>query len=324
MLHLDIKPENILVNFESGCQLLSKGMATDEPIILKLGDFGQARLRGNLKGGEEGDSTYMAPELLGNFNPHSRLALQDLGQQNGISKKKLKRTKKNGIYKKKLKRTKKLINKSMHFSSENSSDSDFEIIKRKPTVPNFFFEENNTSDSDFEVIKRKPAVPKFFSEKNNINDKIVNSSIPYLEPLILEASSPSRSSRRLFSPAQLGCSSQSSSPCTSSLSRIPSSQSVPLSPTTPSSHSFACDIFSFGLLLFKLCTNRALPKNGAKWQLIRSDPTILRGYLEKRTPTLSSTLISLISKMVSPNPKTRPSAESIMEVAKQHTLSRNS
>jgi serine/threonine protein kinase len=48
MVHLDIKPENILV-------------ATDGK--LKIGDFGSAILKGMQADGSEGDAVYMAPEL---------------------------------------------------------------------------------------------------------------------------------------------------------------------------------------------------------------------------------------------------------------------
>ena len=49
LVHLDIKPANILID--------NKG-------ILKIGDFGMATTQGPGEDGEEGDQRYMAPELL--------------------------------------------------------------------------------------------------------------------------------------------------------------------------------------------------------------------------------------------------------------------
>jgi serine/threonine protein kinase len=51
VLHLDLKPENVLVSPDG---------------TLKIGDFGQARLKKDWKDGSEGDATYMAPELFQN------------------------------------------------------------------------------------------------------------------------------------------------------------------------------------------------------------------------------------------------------------------
>jgi len=56
VLHLDIKPDNILV--------ANNG-------VLKLADFGHASLKKDWKDGGEGDSMYMAPELLGGGVPLS-------------------------------------------------------------------------------------------------------------------------------------------------------------------------------------------------------------------------------------------------------------
>jgi serine/threonine protein kinase len=51
VLHLDIKPANVLVG-------------TDEEHTIKIGDFGQSILKDEWSDGSEGDSRYMAPELL--------------------------------------------------------------------------------------------------------------------------------------------------------------------------------------------------------------------------------------------------------------------
>jgi serine/threonine protein kinase len=54
LIHLDIKPENILVDL--------KGHRVHP--VYKLGDFGQARLPDHWADGSEGDSQYVAPEVI--------------------------------------------------------------------------------------------------------------------------------------------------------------------------------------------------------------------------------------------------------------------
>merc|ERR1712130_32250 len=77
VLHLDIKPDNILIQFESGCQSLSN-LTVDDRAILKIGDFGHAKLGGTCELGEEGDSRYMAPEFLNFDFTTSQLPLQEI------------------------------------------------------------------------------------------------------------------------------------------------------------------------------------------------------------------------------------------------------
>ena len=65
LFHLDIKPENILVSASNNdTHQNDSGLGQ----TLKLGDFGQARLKSQLVDGVEGDCQYMAPELLNNIN----------------------------------------------------------------------------------------------------------------------------------------------------------------------------------------------------------------------------------------------------------------
>lgn len=52
LIHLDIKPENILVELKQN------------KAVYKLGDFGQARLPDHWTDGSEGDSQYVAPEVI--------------------------------------------------------------------------------------------------------------------------------------------------------------------------------------------------------------------------------------------------------------------
>jgi serine/threonine protein kinase len=65
LIHLDIKPENVLVNTgEDEARRNSTWYNTKKAKpVYKLGDFGQARLKGHWQDGSEGDSQYIAPEL---------------------------------------------------------------------------------------------------------------------------------------------------------------------------------------------------------------------------------------------------------------------
>jgi serine/threonine protein kinase len=73
LIHLDIKPENVLVNINK------KFMHKSKPVY-KLGDFGQARLKGQWQDGSEGDAQYMAPELFsGDKDPQASADIFSLG-----------------------------------------------------------------------------------------------------------------------------------------------------------------------------------------------------------------------------------------------------
>jgi len=63
LLHLDIKPENVLVSMDG---------------VLKLADFGQARLKDSWRDGAEGDAQFMAPELLQNATDNPPTAAADV------------------------------------------------------------------------------------------------------------------------------------------------------------------------------------------------------------------------------------------------------
>jgi serine/threonine protein kinase len=65
LIHLDIKPENVLVNTgEEEARSKSSWFSTKKAQpVYKLGDFGQARLKGHWQDGCEGDSQYIAPEI---------------------------------------------------------------------------------------------------------------------------------------------------------------------------------------------------------------------------------------------------------------------
>lgn len=63
LLHLDIKPANVLVG-QGG--------------VLKLGDFGQARLKFDVGDGNEGETQYMAPELLGSADKSPPTSAADI------------------------------------------------------------------------------------------------------------------------------------------------------------------------------------------------------------------------------------------------------
>jgi serine/threonine protein kinase len=72
--------------------------------------------------------------------------------------------------------------------------------------------------------------------------------------------------------------------------------------------SSATDIFSLGLLLFELCTNTVLPKEGLIWHQLRQGEA--RQYLHNR---VDSILEELIVDMLNPQPKFRPAAVNIIE-----------
>lgn len=65
VLHLDVKPANVMVALDG---------------TLKLGDFGQAVLQDQYELGEEGDSRYLAPEMLvGDTQPRASADMFSLG-----------------------------------------------------------------------------------------------------------------------------------------------------------------------------------------------------------------------------------------------------
>jgi membrane-associated tyrosine/threonine-specific cdc2-inhibitory kinase len=71
VLHLDLKPDNVLVT-ESG--------------MLKLGDFGQARKLSDVSDGSEGDSKYMAAELLRTSEDGTRRNRHSNGNENSLTR----------------------------------------------------------------------------------------------------------------------------------------------------------------------------------------------------------------------------------------------
>merc|ERR1712130_178055 len=255
ILHLDIKPENILVTFKSGCQSVSKGIKADEPVILKLGDFGHARLKRFDEDYEGGDSAYVAPELL------------RLGTENGNEE-----------------------NEARENITESNKENNFRFANRSVLTPiRHSSRLSFNSPRLFSLAKSKGSSQllssQLLSSRLSLSDRSPLSELPISSPRL----SPSTSARDI-------------------------------SYLTQSPITFTCDIFSMGLLFFKLCTNY-LPKRGSKnWLLIRRCPYIMQDYLEKRKPSLSQNLISLILKMASSKPRDRPSASNIMEIVKKKKL----
>lgn len=72
------------------------------------------------------------------------------------------------------------------------------------------------------------------------------------------------------------------------------------------SHLTKADMFSLGITVHELASCEPLPKNGARWQELRSG-------LAGRLPRYSKALNHLISRMMDPKAADRPSARKVVE-----------
>ena len=61
----------------------------------------------------------------------------------------------------------------------------------------------------------------------------------------------------------------------------------------------AADVFSLGLILYEMATERVLPSDGPEWQWLRSGEVVVQGHPQ-------------IQQMLQPDPTRRPSAKEIV------------
>lgn len=71
------------------------------------------------------------------------------------------------------------------------------------------------------------------------------------------------------------------------------------------------DIYSLGLVAFRMITQQILPKNGASWDELRKNPAVISEALER--VSCPSGLSDLLKKCLARNPDDRPSPKTLLE-----------
>ena len=97
-------------------------------------------------------------------------------------------------------------------------------------------------------------------------------------------------------------------------SHTPNSESFCKSPFLDFNASGACDIFSFGVVLFEVIGHTTLPKNGECWKKLRNKDN--EGYILGllRLTSRSDELKSIVPPMMNNNPMNRPTAKQLLSL----------